>query len=50
MKAITLVPAFGMVWGDSTRRKFVPYVVAVDELGYALRAPSALTESAAQNP
>jgi type IV secretory pathway TrbF-like protein len=44
MMAITLVLAFGMVW-VSTRSKFVPYVVEVDKLGYAIRAPSALTEN-----
>jgi type IV secretory pathway TrbF-like protein len=47
MMAITLVLAFGMVW-VSTRSKFVPYVVEVDKLGYALAAPSALTGNAAQ--
>ncbi len=41
--AITLVLAFGMVW-VSTRSKFVPYVVEVDKLGYAIGAPSALPE------
>ena len=44
MMAITLVLAFGMVW-LSTRSKFVPYVVEVDKLGYAIGAPSALTEN-----
>jgi hypothetical protein len=44
MIAITLVLAFGMVW-VSTRSKFVPYVVEVDKLGYAMGAPSALTEN-----
>jgi hypothetical protein len=29
----------------STRSKFVPYVVEVDKLGYAIGAPNALTES-----
>lgn len=43
MTAITLVLAFGMVW-VSTRSKFVPYVVEVDKLGYAIGAPSALTQ------
>ena len=47
MMAITLVLAFGMVW-VSTRSKFVPYVVEVDKLGYAIGAPSALTESTSQ--
>jgi type IV secretion system protein VirB5 len=36
-----------MVW-VSTRSKFIPYVVAVDKLGYAIGAPSALTESTTQ--
>jgi len=45
MMAITLVLAVGMVW-VSTRSKFVPYVVEVDKLGYAIGAPSALTENA----
>src|ERR1700686_1798401 len=44
MMAITLVLAFGMVW-VSTHSKFVPYVVEVDKLGYAIGAPSALTEN-----
>ena len=44
---ITLVLALGMVW-LSTRSRFVPYVVQVDKLGYALAAPSALTESTPQ--
>ncbi len=39
LMVITLVPAFGVVW-VGTRRKFVPYVVEVDKLGYALAAPS----------
>ena len=42
--AITLVLAFGMVW-VSTRSKFVPCVVEVDKVGYAIGAPSALTEN-----
>jgi type IV secretory pathway TrbF-like protein len=44
MMAVTLVLAFGMVW-VSTRSKFAPYVVEVDKLGYAIGAPSALTEN-----
>ncbi len=44
MMVITLVLAFGLVW-VSTRSKFVPYVVEVDKLGYAIGAPSALTEN-----
>jgi type IV secretory pathway TrbF-like protein len=47
MMAVTLVLAFGMVW-VSIRSKFVPYVVEVDKLGYALATPSALTESTTQ--
>src|SRR5579863_433100 len=47
LMAVTLVLAFGMVW-VSTRSRFVPYVVEVDKLGYALAAPSALTESTTQ--
>jgi len=47
MMAITLVLAFGMVW-LSTRSKFVPYVVEVDKLGYAIGAPSTLTENSTQ--
>jgi len=47
MMAITLVLAFGMVW-VSTRSKFVPYVVEVDKLSYAIGAPSALTENTAR--
>ena len=41
---LTLVLASGMVW-LSTRSKFIPYVVEVDKLGYAISAPSALTEN-----
>src|SRR5260370_34057218 len=47
LMVITLVLAFGMLW-LRTRSKFVPYVVEVDKLGYALGAPSALTENTAQ--
>ena len=47
MMSITLVLAFGMVC-VSTLSKFVPYVVEVGKLGYALAAPSALTESTTQ--
>ncbi len=47
LMAITLVLSFGMVW-LSTRSKFVPYVVEVDKLGYALGAPSSLTASSSQ--
>jgi type IV secretory pathway TrbF-like protein len=48
MMAITMVLAFGMVW-VSTRGRFVPYVVEVDKLGYALGAPSALSENSDQS-
>jgi len=41
LMVITLVLASGMVW-LSTRSRFVPYVVQVDKLGYALAAPSIL--------
>jgi type IV secretory pathway TrbF-like protein len=41
MMAVTMVLAFGMVW-LSTRSKFVPYVVEVDKLGYALGASNAI--------
>src|SRR5260370_7093936 len=44
MVAIRLVLGLGMVW-VSRRRKFVPYVVEVDKVGYAIGAPSALTEN-----
>jgi type IV secretion system protein VirB5 len=44
MMAITLVLASGIV-SVSTRSKFVPYVIEVDKLGYAIGAPSALTEN-----
>ncbi len=46
MMAIALVLALGMVW-LSTRSKFVPYVVEVDKLGYALAAPAVLLNSRA---
>jgi type IV secretory pathway TrbF-like protein len=39
MMVITLVLAFGMVW-LSARSRFVPYVVEVDKLGYAIGAPA----------
>ena len=42
--AVSLILAGGIVW-LSTRSKFVPYVVEVDKLGYAIGAPSALTEN-----
>jgi len=39
--AVSLILAGGIVW-LSTRSRFVPYVVQVDKLGYALAAPQAL--------
>ncbi len=44
---LSLVLAFGLV-RVSTRSRFIPYIVRVDGLGYALAAPTALGESAAQ--
>jgi len=40
--AVSLILAGGIVW-LSTRSRFVPYVVEVDKLGYALTAPQALS-------
>src|SRR2546425_9142435 len=40
--AVSLILAFGIVW-LSTRSRFVPYVVEVDKLGFALAAPQALS-------
>jgi len=40
--AVSLILAAGIVW-LSTRSRFVPYVVQVDKLGYALAAPQALS-------
>ena len=40
---LSLVLAFGLV-RVSTRSRFIPYIVRVDGLGYALAAPSALGE------
>jgi type IV secretion system protein VirB5 len=44
---LSLVLAFGLV-RVSTRSRFIPYIVRVDGLGYALAAPTALGESTAQ--
>jgi type IV secretion system protein VirB5 len=43
--AATLILCAGMVW-LSTRSRFIPYVVEVDKLGYALTVPQALTPAA----
>ena len=40
--AVSFILAFGIVW-LSTRSRFVPYVVQVDKLGFALAAPQALS-------
>jgi type IV secretory pathway TrbF-like protein len=40
-----LILAVGMVW-LSSRSRYVPYVIEVDKLGYALAAPSPLNPSA----
>jgi len=42
---LSLVLAFGLV-RVSTRSRFIPYIVRVDRLGYALAAPTALGQSA----
>ncbi len=42
--AVSLILAGGMVW-QSTRSRYIPYVVEVDKLGYALTAPHPLTSS-----
>lgn len=41
---ISVVLALGLV-RVSTRSRFIPYIVRVDRLGYALAAPTALTQS-----
>jgi type IV secretion system protein VirB5 len=41
----TLILAVGMVW-LSTRSRYIPYVVEVDKLGYALTIPQPLSASA----
>ena len=40
--AVSLILALGIVW-LSTRSRYVPYVVEVDKLGYALTVPQRLT-------
>lgn len=40
--AVSLILAFGIVW-LSTRSRFVPYVVEVEKLGFALAASQALS-------
>jgi len=42
---VTLILASGIVW-LTTRSRFIPYVVEVDKLGYALTVPQPLTPSA----
>jgi type IV secretion system protein TrbF len=43
--ALSLILAIGTVW-VSTRSRYIPYVVEVDKLGYALTLPRPLTASA----
>ncbi len=43
--ALSLILASGIVW-LTTRSRFIPYVVEVDKLGYALTVPQPLTPSA----
>src|SRR5208282_4270859 len=42
--AVSLILASGLVW-QSTRSRYIPYVVEVDKLGYALTVPQPLTPS-----
>ena len=42
--AVSLILASGLVW-QSARSRYIPYVVEVDKLGYALTVPRALTPS-----
>ena len=42
--AATLILAGGMVW-QATRSRYIPYIVEVDKLGYALTAPQPLIAS-----
>jgi type IV secretion system protein VirB5 len=42
--AVALILAAGIVW-QSTRSRYIPYVVEVDKLGYALTVPQPLTPS-----
>jgi type IV secretion system protein TrbF len=43
---VSLILASGMVW-LATRSRYIPYVVEVDKLGYALTVPQALTPTSA---
>ena len=43
--AVSLILASGIVW-LATRSRFIPYVVEVDKLGYALTVPQPLTPTA----
>jgi type IV secretory pathway TrbF-like protein len=43
--AVALILAAGMVW-LATRSRYIPYVVEVDKLGYALTIPQPLTATA----
>jgi len=43
--ALSLILASGMVW-LTARSRYIPYVVEVDKLGYALTVPQPLTPSA----
>ena len=43
--ALSLILASGIVW-LTTRSRYIPYVVEVDKLGYALTVPQPLTPSA----
>jgi type IV secretory pathway TrbF-like protein len=42
--AATLILAGGIVW-QATRSRYIPYIVEVDKLGYALTVPQPLTAS-----
>src|SRR5215472_471718 len=44
--AVTLILSGGIVW-LSTRSRYIPYVVEVDKLGYALTIPQPLTPASA---
>jgi type IV secretion system protein VirB5 len=43
--AATLILASGIVW-QATRSRYIPYIVEVDRLGFALTVPQPLTPSA----
>jgi type IV secretion system protein VirB5 len=43
--AATLILASGIVW-QTTRSRYIPYIVEVDKLGYALTVPQPLAASA----